>query len=232
MDSKAGGELDRHIFYTIKALNLATKTLPMPRPKPYLVLATGNAGKIRELRELFRSIPYDLKSLRDFRDIQDVEETGSTFEENAVLKARGFASQTGHLSLADDSGLEVESLGSAPGVLSARFAGAESGYEEKIATLLRMMEEAEAATRRARFVCVMAVSDPEGNVLNTSQAACNGTIAIAPRGENGFGYDPIFIPDGYLQTFGELGDDVKRQISHRARAAQLIIRYLLAFTDV
>jgi non-canonical purine NTP pyrophosphatase (RdgB/HAM1 family) len=197
-----------------------------------LVLATGNPGKVRELRELFRAVPFELKSLRDFGGIVDVAETGSTFEENAILKARGFASQTGEISLADDSGLEVESLGNAPGVLSARFAGADAGYDVKIRTLLRMIEETADHARRARFVCVMAIADPGGNVLNIARGVCSGTIAREPRGTNGFGYDPVFVPDGYDQTFGELSDEVKSQVSHRSRAAQLIIRYLLDFTGV
>jgi non-canonical purine NTP pyrophosphatase (RdgB/HAM1 family) len=204
----------------------------MTQTNQTLILATGNAGKLRELRELFGEIPHELRSLRDFAGIRDVEETGSTFEENALLKARGFASQTGVMSLADDSGLEVEVLGNAPGVLSARFAGRESGYDVKIAELLRKIDETGDDRRRARFVCVMAICDPEGKVINISRGVCNGTIAPSPRGDRGFGYDPIFIPDGYDRTFGELGDDVKRRISHRAQAAQLIIRYLLDFTDV
>jgi XTP/dITP diphosphohydrolase len=204
----------------------------MTRANQTLVLATGNQGKVRELRDLFRNIPYELKSLRDFEQIRDVDETGSTFEENAILKAQGFAIQTGHFSLADDSGLEVEALGNAPGVLSARFAGSDAGYDVKIAKLLQMIDATADRTRRARFVCVMAISDPNGNVLNTSRGICNGTIARAPLGKNGFGYDPIFIPDGFGQTFGELGDDVKSRLSHRARAAELIIRYLLDFTGV
>jgi XTP/dITP diphosphohydrolase len=197
-----------------------------------LLLATGNPGKVRELRELLREVPFSLKSLQDFDDIRAVDESGSTFEENAVLKSKGFASQTGLISLADDSGLEVEALGNAPGVLSARFAGADAGYDIKIPTLLRMIEETGDRARRARFVCVMAIADPDGNVLNTARGVCSGTIANAPRGTNGFGYDPVFVPDGYDQTFGELSEDVKSRISHRSRAAQLIIRYLLDFTDV
>ena len=204
----------------------------MTQPNPTLVLATGNAGKVRELCELFREVPFELKSLRDFADIEDVEETGSTFEENAVLKARGFASQTGHVSLADDSGLEVEALGNAPGVWSARFAGADAGYDVKIPKLLELIDETKDEIRRARFVCVMTIADPDGNVLNTSRGVCSGTIARVPRGKNGFGYDPIFIPDGYDRTFGELNDELKSRISHRARAAQLIIRYLLDFTGL
>ena len=197
-----------------------------------IVLATGNSGKIRELRELFGGLGLELRSLRDFAPVEDVEETGSTFAENAQIKASGFARQTGHTSLADDSGLEIEALGNEPGVRSARFAGTDTGYDLKIPKLLAMLDETNDRERRARFVCVMAVSDSSGRIVHAAEGVCRGTIAPAPRGRNGFGYDPIFVPDGFDQTFGELGDVIKRQISHRARAAELIIRYLLHFTGV
>jgi XTP/dITP diphosphohydrolase len=197
---------------------------------PSLVLATGNAGKIRELTELFAVLPLDLKSLRDFGEVVDVEETGSTFEENAILKARGFALQTSEMSLADDSGLEVQALDDQPGVLSARFAGHETGYDVKIAKLLALLDATGDRERRARFVCVMAIADRKGRVIHTARGECRGSITYEPRGSGGFGYDPIFVPDGYGKTFAELGDEVKQRISHRARAAEPIIRYLLDFT--
>jgi len=196
-----------------------------------LVLATGNPGKVSELRGLFRDLPFALKSLRDFEHIVDVEETGSTFRENAEIKARGFAIQTGHLSLADDSGLEIEALGNAPGVHSARFAG-DASYDVKIPKLLTMLDDTGDAGRRARFVCVMALADKSGQIVFTAEGICNGSIASSARGENGFGYDPIFSPDGFSLTFGELGDDIKRSVSHRAKASALIIRYLLDFIAV
>jgi len=200
--------------------------------KTMLVLATSNAGKIRELRELFREVPLDLRTLRDFEDVGDVEETGTTFQANAELKARGFALRTGEMCVADDSGLEIEALGNAPGVYSARFAGENTGYDVKIRKLLEMLDETGDTDRRARFVCVMALADARGDVIYLAEGVCNGAIADAPRGENGFGYDPIFIPDGFDLTFGELGNDVKHHLSHRAKAAQLIIRYLLDFIAV
>ncbi|MEO8043171.1 MAG: RdgB/HAM1 family non-canonical purine NTP pyrophosphatase [Acidobacteriota bacterium] len=196
-----------------------------------LVLATGNPGKTGELKDLFRDVPLELKSLRDFERIVDVEETGSTFRENAKLKARGFAMQTGQLSLADDSGLEIEALGNAPGVHSARFAGT-AGYEVKIPKLLTMLDETGDTVRRARFVCVMALASSDGRIVYNAKGICTGSIADSPRGNHGFGYDPIFVPDGFDLTFGELDDDVKRSISHRASAAALIIRYLLDFIAV
>jgi non-canonical purine NTP pyrophosphatase (RdgB/HAM1 family) len=197
-----------------------------------LLLATGNPGKIKELRDLLRALPLDVLSLRDFDGVVDVEETGTTFEENAGLKARGFAVQTNVLSLADDSGLEVEALGDAPGVYSARFAGESSDYELKIRKLLELLDSTGDTVRKARFVCVMSLADRDGNLIYNARGVCTGRIARSPRGDNGFGYDPIFIPDGLDQTFGELDDDVKKAISHRARAAELIIRYLLDFTAV
>jgi XTP/dITP diphosphohydrolase len=136
------------------------------------------------------------------------------------------------MSLADDSGLEVEALGNSPGVYSARFAGENTDYGMKIQKLLAMLDSTGDKSRRARFVCVMSLADPDGEVVFTARGVCPGTIATSPRGDNGFGYDPIFIPDGFVQTFGELDDTLKRAISHRALATELIIRYLLDFIAV
>lgn len=197
-----------------------------------LLLATGNQGKVRELRDLFAVLPIDLLDLNDFDSVEEVSETGSTFEENAVLKASGYARQTGVWALADDSGLEVAALGGAPGVYSARFAGAETGYDIKIAALRRQIDAGGETDRRARFVCVMALAAPNGEIRFTAEGICEGTIADAPRGTLGFGYDPVFVPDGFDRTFGELEEGMKQQISHRGRAAAQILRYLLDFIDV
>ena len=197
-----------------------------------LVLATGNLGKIRELEELFGALPLEVKSLGDFEGITDVEETGPTFRDNAELKARGFAVQTRELSLADDSGLEIEALGNAPGIHSARIAGEDAGYDVKIPKLLSMLAATGDIERRARFVCVMSLADADGRMVYSAEGICAGSIAREPKGGNGFGYDPIFVPDGFESTFGELHDDVKKQISHRGKAAELIIRYLLDFIAV
>jgi len=194
-----------------------------------LVLATTNAGKVRELSQLFQDLPIDLKSLNDFDVDRDVDETGSTFYENAVIKAEGFARQTRHLTLADDSGLEIDALGNEPGVRSARFAGVDTGYEIKIPKLLALLDATGDIERRARFVCAMAVADAEGRIIHTAEGICSGSIARTPVGDRGFGYDPIFVPDGFNQTFGELSDDTKQTISHRAKAAALIMRFLLDF---
>ena len=197
-----------------------------------LVIGTKNEGKVSELAGLFGTLPVRLVSLNEFENVPEVEETGKTFLENAILKARAFASMTGLPAVADDSGLEVEALDGAPGVLSARYAGETSTFPEKIERLLAEVEAAGAADRSARFVCSMAVADTGGKILFTADGECRGRLAEAPRGSSGFGYDPIFIPDGYDRTFGELPGDTKQEISHRARASKKIIRYLLDFIEV
>ena len=192
-----------------------------------LLIATRNAGKIRELEELLNGFPVKLRSLNDFPGIVEPEETGATFAENAVLKAVYYARQTELLSLADDSGLEVEALGGAPGVYSARYAGVEANDSQRIEKLLE--ELAAAENRKARFVCAAALADSSGEVKFLAEGVCGGRITASPRGTQGFGYDPIFVPEGYAETFGELPGEVKRRISHRARAMDKIIAYLRDF---
>ena len=205
---------------------------PGQSAKLSLLIATNNTGKLKEFERLLTGLPVQLSGLAEFEDIGEIEETGVTFEENAVLKARGYAVRSGMWALADDSGLEIEALGGRPGVYSARYAGTGAGYGQKIAALLNELDETGDTGRRARFVSVIAVADERGEIKFLAEGVCAGTIAGAPRGTNGFGYDPIFIPDGFGQTFGELTPDIKEQISHRARAAAKIIRYLRDFTGV
>lgn len=194
-----------------------------------LLIATKNVGKIKELEKLLADAPVQLKSLNDFPKAFEPEETGGTFTENAVLKARSYALQTGLWALGDDSGLKVEALGGAPGVFSARYAGAGATDAERIEKLLREIKETNDANRRARFVCAMAVADTAGEVEFVAEGICDGVIALAARGANGFGYDSVFIPDGFSETFGELSGDIKQQISHRARGSAKIIQYLRRF---
>jgi len=141
-----------------------------------------------------------------------------TFAENAIAKAQFYASATSLCALADDSGLEVTALNGAPGVFSARYAGAHASDADRRTLLLSELNKLGAPTRRARFVAVVAISNPNGEILNLSEGICEGTISFSPRGTGGFGYDPLFIPEGYDQTFAELPDTIKNQISHRARA--------------
>ena len=196
-----------------------------------LLIATRNAGKVCEVEMLLEGLPLRFRSLAEFPEIVEVEETGATFAENAALKARGYAAQTRLWALADDSGLEVEALGGAPGVFSARYAGgAHASDAERTAHLLAELSRTGDTGRRARFVCVIAIADADARLVDSSTGTCEGSIALAPRGVNGFGYDPVFIPDGYRQTFGELPPEIKQHISHRARALEAARSFLLEYS--
>jgi XTP/dITP diphosphohydrolase len=194
-----------------------------------LLVATNNKGKLRELRDLLDDLPFELVSLSEFKGIDEIEETGSTFAENAALKAVGYAMQARLLTLADDSGLEVQALGNRPGVYSARYGGADIGFDEKMARLLDELEKTGDERRRARFVCSIVIASADGQILHTASGICAGKIAEKPRGDGGFGYDPIFVPDGFDDTFGELSEPIKQQISHRAAAFREIIPFLRDF---
>lgn len=197
-----------------------------------LVIATNNSGKILELKNLLDDLPFELLNLNDFPNIVEAEENGATFVENAEIKARSYARQTGISALADDSGLEVAALGGAPGIYSARYAGENAGDAAKIEKLLEEVRGTGNENRAARFVCAIAFADETGEIIFTAEGFCEGKIAFAPRGRNGFGYDPVFIPSGFDETFGELSGSVKRKISHRARALMKINRYLRDFIAV
>jgi len=193
--------------------------------KPKLLLATNNRGKLREYRELLRGVPFELVTPADLGVGLGAEETGTTFEENAALKAVTAARQTGLLSLADDSGLEVEDLGGAPGPLSARYAGANSSDKDRIDFLLSRLKDIPARERSARFRCVIAIASPEGKVELFS-GVCSGLITDTPRGTQGFGYDPIFFIPELGKTMAELTLEEKNKVSHRARAAGKAREYL------
>jgi XTP/dITP diphosphohydrolase len=193
-----------------------------------LLIATYNSGKLRELRELLGEHRFQLRDLHSFPSVQVIEETGSTFAENAKLKATGYAMRTGLMTLADDSGLEVSALDGLPGVWSARYAGDGASDAERVEKLLS--ELSTSTNRAAQFVCTIAIADCTGAILNVSTGVCSGEIAFAPRGENGFGYDPIFIPVGFDKTFAELAVNVKNQISHRARALKRATEFLRSLT--
>lgn len=196
------------------------------------LIGTKNLGKVKELETLLRNSPLRLRSLNDFPDAIEPEETGATFAENAALKARSYALQTGIWTLADDSGLEVEALNDAPGVYSARYAGENATDAERMEKLLKELDKMADENRKARFVCAMAISDKTGAIKFAAEGVCDGKIAFEAKGANGFGYDPIFVPDGFTETFGELSGGIKQQISHRARASVKIIQHLQAFYAV
>lgn len=194
-----------------------------------ILIATQNVGKVKEIAELINNLPISIRSLQDFRDIPEPEETGSSFLENAVLKAEYYSRRTGLSALADDSGLEVKALGGAPGIFSARYAGIEATDAERIEKLLVEIDKTDDQERLAEFVCAAALTDEKGLTIRTATGICNGRISFAPHGVNGFGYDPVFIPEGFSKTFGELSNDEKQKISHRARAFEKIIGYLRGF---
>ena len=197
-----------------------------------LLVATNNKGKLGELNSLLADLPVDLLSLSDIGCTIEIEETGATFAENAALKARGYARLAGIWTLADDSGLEVEALDNRPGVYSARYGGVGLGFDKKMLMLLDELEKTGSKNRTARFVCAMAIADATGKIVHSGEGICNGKIAHQPRGNGGFGYDPLFIPDGFENTFGELSNDVKQEISHRFRAFCEIIPFLRSFCAI
>ncbi|MFN2245143.1 MAG: RdgB/HAM1 family non-canonical purine NTP pyrophosphatase [Anaerolineae bacterium] len=197
-----------------------------------LLVGTNNPGKVQEYEELLSDLPGTLEITFPAQEglALDVEESGDTFEENARIKALAYAQASGLPSLADDSGLEVDALGGAPGVHSARYAGPASNDVDRYRKLLDALSDVPAGQRAARFRCVVALALPDGT-LHTAGGTCEGEIGFAPRGEHGFGYDPVFIVAGYNgQTLAELPPDVKNEISHRARALatiQPVLRKLL-----
>ena len=183
--------------------------------KMILVVATRNGGKSRELRKFLEGFPVEVKDLNDFGPIPEVVEDGKTFEENAYKKASFTAKILGLPALADDSGLEVNALEGDPGVYSARYAGPGATDAENNEKLLESLDGID--DRGARFSCVISVAVPSGPAL-TYEAVCQGTILDAPRGENGFGYDPLFYYPPLKKTFGEMTLEEKSQVSHRGKA--------------
>jgi XTP/dITP diphosphohydrolase len=186
-----------------------------------LLIATGNPGKVREFREMLGAARFTWHDLAELNDKSPVEETGRTFRANACLKASQYAQRHCMWALADDSGLEVDALGGSPGVISARWAeihGTGKGDADNNATLLRQLEAVPDDARTARFVCVLALSDPTGRVILTARDSVEGTILRTPRGSNGFGYDPLFYVSELGKTTAELSPDEKHRISHRGKA--------------
>ncbi len=185
-----------------------------------IVVATGNEHKLHEIRKICGDGPVRFRSMRDvWNSTPAIPETGVTFEENAVMKARWVQDRLGGWVLADDSGLEVTALAGRPGVYSARYAGEGAADGDNRRLLLHELREIPAGRRQARFRCVLALIGPEGRRY-IAEGACEGTVGFAERGEGGFGYDSLFTPLGYNQTFAELAPEVKNSISHRANALQ------------
>ena len=187
-----------------------------------LLVATHNQGKVREFSEILADMAIEFLSLDDVGVTMDVEETGTTFRENAILKATAYAQETGLLTLADDSGLQVDALVGAPGVYTARYGGAGLTHEERYLYLLENLTAVSPPDRTARFRCVIVLVAPDGTLLGEAEGVCEGMIAQAPVGEGGFGYDPVFYLPDRQQTMAQVGSNIKHQISHRGRAIQQI----------
>jgi XTP/dITP diphosphohydrolase len=190
-------------------------------------VATRNAHKTREIQHILGS-GFSVRDLRAYPQISEIIETGTSFEENAKLKALAVSTKFPGLVVADDSGLEVDALGGAPGIHSARYAGANATNTERIDKLLEELARVRAKndSRRARFHCLLALAR-NGEVLGVFEGTVEGQITQQPRGSHGFGYDPIFVPKGFERTFGELGPAEKNQLSHRARALEKLRTFLV-----
>lgn len=189
---------------------------------PQLVLATRNAHKTAEVRGMLAG-KYEVRDVTQSPECPEIAETGVTFHENARLKAEGISAVLGGWVLSDDSGLEVDALGGAPGVWSSSYGGEEGNHARNNARLLEAMKGVE--DRRARFRCTMVLAR-DGRECAVFSGVVEGHLLEAARGEGGFGYDPLFVPDGYEQSFAELGAEVKNQLSHRARALAQVVAYL------
>ena len=182
-----------------------------------LLVATQNRGKVAELADMLADIEISWLGLQDIPSVEEVAETGQTFEENAILKATGYAEQTGLLTLADDSGLEVDALDGRPGVHTARYGGARLTPAQRYTLLLEELAGVPWPNRTARFRCVVALAKPK-ILIGAEDGACEGLIALEPAGVGGFGYDPIFFLPDRRMTMAQLPADEKHQISHRGRA--------------
>lgn len=191
-----------------------------------LVLATTNKHKIRELRAFFKGVEgVELYTLLDFPDYVQPEETGSTFEENASLKALDAANKLNHYALADDSGLVVPALNGRPGIHSARFAGKNASDRENRLKLLQELQSFEENRRDAYYSCTLALASPQG-ILKVAHGFCEGSLLFEERGSGGFGFDPLFVKFEYSKTFAELDEEIKNRISHRRKAFDKLLPYL------
>lgn len=182
-----------------------------------MIFATGNMGKLKEIKDILGDIGEEIISMKDAGIDVDIEENGSTFEENAIIKAKAIMELTGQIVLADDSGLEVDALNKEPGIYSARYMGVDTSYDIKNRNIIERLEGVEGDDRSARFVCAIAAAFPDGEVIVT-RGTIEGIIAKEPAGENGFGFDPIVYVPEYGMTTGQMAPEQKNQISHRGKA--------------
>ncbi len=195
-----------------------------------MIVATRNRGKTREVREALKGSGLRISGLSDFSNVPEVEENGKTFVENALKKARYYSKYFGKVTLADDSGLEVDSLNGLPGIYSARYAGEKASTQENNQKLLREMEGVPISKRGARFRCVIAVVAPDGREL-LAEGSCKGRIGLREKGRRGFGYDPLFVLPNRGKTMAELSLEEKNRISHRGKALKKIRKRIRSFLD-
>lgn len=191
-----------------------------------IIFATTNENKMREIKMILADVPFEIVSLKESGINADIEENGTTFEENAVIKAKAICELTGLITLADDSGLEIDYIHKEPGVYSARYMGEETPYHVKNQSLIERLKDAEGEQRSARFVCVIAAAFPDGRVI-TTRGTIEGRIGFEERGNYGFGYDPILYVPEYNMTTGEMPPELKNKISHRGKALEQMKKELL-----
>jgi len=184
-----------------------------------ILIATNNLGKVKEIKDILSSHKIKILTMKDFPHLPKIEEDGKTYQENAFKKARKISDYTGKICLADDSGLEIEYLKGKPGIYSSRWGNSD---EERINKVLKLLENVPINKRSAKFVCVAVLVFPDGKTYMVKEE-CNGSIEFKPKGEHGFGYDPIFLVPEYNKTFAELGDKIKNRISHRGKAMRRMI---------
>lgn len=187
-----------------------------------IIIATENLGKLKEIKEILDNSNIKILTKEDFPQLPKVEEDGKTFQENALKKAGKISEYTGKVCLADDSGLEIDYLKGKPGIYSSRWG---NNDEERISKVLNLLENVPENKRNAKFVCVLVLAFPDGRKYMVKEE-CSGKISFIPRGKFGFGYDPIFLIPEYNQTFAELGDKIKNQISHRGKALRRMIKII------
>jgi len=187
-----------------------------------VLIATNNLGKVKEIKDIVDSPKIKILTMKDFPHLPKIEEDGKTYQENAFKKARKILDYTGKICLADDSGLEIDYLKGKPGIYSSRW---ENSDEERINKVLKLLGNVPINKRNAKFVCVAVLVFPDGKTYIVKEE-CNGTIGFKPKGEHGFGYDPIFLVPEYNKTFAELGDKIKNQISHRGKAMRKMINII------
>lgn len=184
-----------------------------------IIFATGNQHKMEEIKSIMADLPYEILSMKEVGIFIDIEENGTTFEENSLIKARAIMNIAKEIVLADDSGLEVDALNKEPGIYSSRYLGEDTPYEVKNQEIIKRLEGVEEEKRTARFVCAVAAVFPDGREV-VKRGTVEGIIGYEAKGENGFGYDPIFIPENSEKTLAQFSSEEKNQISHRKRALE------------